>query len=571
MTVAKLAAPLGAGRRAWGWLAEPGRRIPVVSATMGLLWTVIMLCRLFVGGAVGLADNFDGHRLMCQLQVASVPNGHDVWAYLNPVYDTHVWYGEACSAGGTGEPYYSSEWYFLWLAKLLTPLFGYHHALDLRMLGIVVSVFFGVAIGLICAALPLPVWVRVLVVSLIGLFTADSAIAPYFISPLSEPAAIIGMLFIIAALLRLLRRNYATVSDLLLVSAAVLWTVVAKTQTITMFAGVLPAMLIRPVRFPLLAKIFRRRREPGMGPEPRPRLARRLVVGGLRRTPAFAICGLLVFGCLQFSASQSRWLTEIYYFHQVFETILPLGSDPKQDLRDLGVDESLAKYNGESILALSGPGEVPQGYREFLDTMSMGKIVEFYATHPGRIFAVLDKGLDAVTEARPGYLGNYLPDSGEPAYAHENRVFVGEALFTLFRPLRWVVFPVLWLGSLALGLWLAFHRRLGASGRGLGWVLAAMSLNTMAQLASVLLSDGMNDIVKHSVFVVYSTYLLFPLLVAALGALDKIGRPDQFLPDQRLPNTGVPWPWQRKRLRREERIRQEARRAAERERELEPV
>ncbi|WP_435582835.1 hypothetical protein [Amycolatopsis thermoflava] len=552
-------------RRTWSWLAEPGRRIPVVSTALGVLWTVIMLARLFVGGAVGLADNFDGHRLMCQLQVAAVPNGHDTWAYLNPVYDTHVWYGEACSAGGTGEPYLSSQWYFLWLAKLLTPVFGFDHALDLRVLGVVVSVFFGLAIGLICAALPLPVWVRVLVVSLIGLFTADSTIAPYFVSPLSEPAALIGMLLIVAALLRLLRRNFVTVADLLLVSAAVLWTVMAKTQTITMFAGVLPAMLVRPVRFPWLAKLRRTRRE--LGPEPPRGLPRRALVGALRRMPAVVICGLLVFGCVQFASSQSRWLTEIYHFHQVFGTILPLGSDPRQDLRDLGVDESLARYDGESILALSGPGEVPQGYREFLDDMSMTKIVGFYATHPARIFAVLDRGLDAVTQARPGYLGNYTPDSGKPAYSQENRVFAGGALFTLFRPVRWVVFPALWLGSLALGAWLALHRRLAAAGRSIGWLLVALSLNTVAQLASVLLSDGLNDIVKHSIFVVYSTFLLFPALVAALGAIDKIGRLDQFLPGQKLPNTGVPWPWQRRRARHVT----GAVRGGERERELEPV
>ncbi|WAL68484.1 hypothetical protein ORV05_12155 [Amycolatopsis cynarae] len=543
---------IGAGipaavRRGRGWLADPVRRVPVVSSAMGVLWTGIMLARLFVGGAIGLADNFDGHRLMCQLQVAQVPNGHEVWAYLNPFYDSHTFYGEACSAGGTGQAYYSSEWYFLWLAKLLTPLSGSGHALDLRMLGVVVSVFFGLAIGLICAACPLPIWARVVFVSLIGLFTADSAIAPYFISPLSEPAAIIGMLFIIAALLRLLRRNYATVPDLLLVSAAVLWTVTAKTQTITMFAGVVPAMLIRPVRFPLLSRLFKRP-ERSEGPT-RHRGVRKVLAAGLRRTPAVVICGLLVFACFQFAGAQSRWLREIYAFHQVFETILPLGPDPKRDLRDLGVDERLAGYDGRSILALSGPGEVPAGYREFLDTMNTAKIVEFYATHPSRIFAVLDQGLDGLTKARPDYLGNYLPESGEPPYSHENRVFAGEALFTLLRPVRWVVFPLLWLGSLVLGGWLAFHRRLGAAGRGIGWLLAGLSLNTMAQLASVLLSDGLNDIVKHSVFVVYSTYLLLPTLVAAVGATDMIGRPDQFLPGQKLPNTGLPWPWQRRRPR----------------------
>ena len=39
----------------------------------GIVWGLITLARLFVGGAVGMADNYDGHRLMCQLGVAPHP------------------------------------------------------------------------------------------------------------------------------------------------------------------------------------------------------------------------------------------------------------------------------------------------------------------------------------------------------------------------------------------------------------------------------------------------------------------------------------------------------------------
>ncbi|MFI1963487.1 hypothetical protein ACH429_05000 [Streptomyces pathocidini] len=531
------------------FLTDPRRRVLVTSCTMGLVWCSIMLGRLFLGNSVGLADNFDGHRLMCQLDVTRqpLPEGQPLWAWVTPTYDAYDYKGEACSSGGSGKPYLSTQWLLLIWAKYLTPVLGLPGALDLRALGVVCAVVFGLAIALLTAVMPLKVWVRVIVVSAIGLATVDSAIAPYFVSPLSEPAALLGMLFLLAAMLRMLRRNKTTMVDLLLVTAAALWTIFAKTQTVTLLIGVLPAMLIRPVHFPWISAVWRKsRNRPAHRADAatRHRGPRRVFVGLLRRLPAGAMCAVVAVGTLWFSGTQAAWLKEIYHVHQVFLTILPNSPDPEKDLEALGVDPSMAQYSGKTIIDSSGAVSSPH-YQHFIETVDDAQVIKFWATHPVRALKLADEGLEALTAARPGYLGNYLESSGEPAYAKDNRFILGGMAFTLLKPIRWIAFPGLWLGSLGLGAWLACHRRLGAAPRGIGLVLVTMSLNTMGQFGAVLLSDGQNDIVKHMILVVYSTFLLVPLLIAAIGAIDRIGTADQLAPDQVTPTTFVPWPWRR--------------------------
>src|SRR5262249_12978174 len=80
----------------------------------------------------------------------------------------------------------------LWIAKQLTGLFGAPGSLDLRVLGILFAVAVGAAVGWTARELPGPRWTRVLIASAIGLVADDSTIAPYFISPFSEPAALLG-------------------------------------------------------------------------------------------------------------------------------------------------------------------------------------------------------------------------------------------------------------------------------------------------------------------------------------------------------------------------------------------
>ena len=80
-----------------------GRHLIAAAVVTGVVWTGIVLARLFVGGAVGMGDQGDGRRLMCQLGVRNdAPFDANPSAFLYPTYVSHNWYGEACSADSAG-------------------------------------------------------------------------------------------------------------------------------------------------------------------------------------------------------------------------------------------------------------------------------------------------------------------------------------------------------------------------------------------------------------------------------------------------------------------------------------
>jgi hypothetical protein len=127
-----------------------------------------------------------------------------------------------------------------------------------------------------------------------------------------------------------------------------------------------------------------------------------------------------------------------------------------------------------------------------------------------------------MSAARPTYLGNYLPGGGRAPYAKECRICFAESLFTMAEPERWLVYPVLWGGTLLLGWFVARRGRSGIA-RATGVVLAATSAALIAQFWAVMLTEGGSDLQKHMVFVIYGTLLLGPLFVAAMGGFDQPG------------------------------------------------
>jgi hypothetical protein len=477
----------------------------------GFGWAVLMLVRLYVGGAVGLADNFDGHRLMCQLGVAPhpIPADQPLWAFITPRYDAYTWYGESCSAGGSGQPYLTTAVAPLWIAKFLTATLGNHvlglpGALDLRLLGPVYIATAAAAIGWCVHELPGRAWIRVLLASAIGLAVADSAFALDFISPLSDPAGLVGVLLLVPALLRLLRVERPGWRELAAVAAVTVWTIGAKTQLSSLLIAVVPCLLARPTAVPRMLRRIARRRTPAA------------IFG---RVPAAAVCaGLLVFTA-GFQQLQPRWLNEIVLYDAYFGELLGHSHHVQADLKALHLDPQLAKAAGSNVVAPNTAAATPY-YPDFLEHASFGKEMVFYAEHPWRLLGLTGRGLAGMDAPRPSYLGDYQADSGHAPYAQDCRVCVVEAAFTLAEPVRWIVYPLLWGGTLVAGLLLAIRKRRNVAARSVGGTLAALSAATMLQFYLVMFSDGQSDLPKHMVFTDFGTCLLGPLAVAAIVALD---------------------------------------------------
>ena len=464
------------------------RQVAVTAAVTGLLWTTVLLVRLLAGGAVGMADQGDSRRLLCQLGVrVDAPYQADRAVHLYPTWIAHDWYGEACRADAAGGVYRSSELVLLAIAKQLTPLLGLPGTLDLRALGVVCAVLTGAVVAALVVALPGGLVLRTAIASLVGLLAADSAVAQWFISPYSEPAALLGLLALCPALLLLWRHGRTTWPTLAAVGFLAAFVLSAKTQTV----GLLPALVLAVLWLP---------HHPGRS-------------GVAARLPGLALTVLLTGLSGYFVATSPSGFAEQNVYASVFGTILPQSPDPAGDLRDLGADASLADASGTSP---ETPGAASQRleYLEFREQVGTREVVAFYATHPGRLLATTRAGLRGVSQWRQDYLGSYLPSSGQPPRAIESRVHVYGSLFQGAPVAGLLLF---WVGTVYLGIRTARERRLLPAERGLGILAVVLAVGAFSHFWTVMLVVGFPDVYRHMVFTNLLLGLGLPLMICCVA------------------------------------------------------
>ncbi|MDH6119809.1 hypothetical protein ABH930_004570 [Kitasatospora sp. GAS204A] len=477
------------------------------AATAGF-WGVAMVARLFIGGAVGRGDDGSGHGLMCSLNLAPRRALPDPSAYFAPRFGAFRWAGEACAGVGGDRPYPSSQHLLLVVAKQFTALLGRPGELDLRVLALLCCCAFAVLIGLLVCVLPFHVRMRVAVASMVALATMDSAIAPFFDSPSAQPAVIVGMLGLLCALLRLARREYATVGGLLTVSAVALWTLAATRQSPALLVGVVVVMLWRGVRLSHPRLVRQDHDEAGCDG----RHAVSVLRGVASRVPALVLCAALAAAVVGFERQQSHADLGTSAYRQVFMEILPSAPSPPSALKSLGGDPSLAGYAGVPLAYVAGA----PGYAALSHHVDLPRIAQYYALHPKQLVKLADRSLARLTQPDPDAVGNYPLGHGNPHEQEDRLPFVALAL-SLTTPVRWLVYAPLWLGSAFLGLRIMRSRRLDAGGRGLGAALFATAAAAVGHFCAVILTDGASGPFQETVPTVYCTLLLIPLLFATLG------------------------------------------------------
>lgn len=231
-------------------LGPPSRRARyLIGIGLGAFWTLFLLVRLLVPGTVGLADETDGHRYLCQRGLQAV-RGTDypaLYSHVFTTYRTHTWYGETCGTyRGDETKYASSHEAVIWLGQQLNGLFGMPGALDLRTLTIMYAAAIGLAIGLTFALLPGSVLVRLLTTVGIGLVYSESVVAVYFVSPYAEPTVWCGFALLLPALLWYWRAPGISWPRIALVVGISFAIITAKTQAIGYLPAILLALLWRP-------------------------------------------------------------------------------------------------------------------------------------------------------------------------------------------------------------------------------------------------------------------------------------------------------------------------------------
>jgi hypothetical protein len=506
------------GRRARAAAArEVGPRVALAAVVTAVVWTGVLLLRLFAGGAVGLADQGDGHRLTCSLGVAPTqPWGVDARAHVWPTLQAQQWWGDACSAAGPQATYPSSEHVLLRAAKALTGPLGFPGALDLRALGVLCAVVVGIGLALWVLTLPGPLGHRVAVASLIGLVYADSSVAPWFVSPYAEPAAMLGILFLGPALLWLWRQERTQWVGLVTVAAVALFAATARSEAV----GLVPAAVVG------LVWVRSANREPGPAPA-RPvgrgvPWARRLVAAVRRlggrsarfarvRGIALAVAAALVVGAGAYLHAQPARVKLEHKYDAFFGELIPHSPSGKSDLARFGLPAKMIQASGTS---LSSPASVARtaGFDDWDRQVTMPKIWATYLRDPFRLVDLSTRGMHAIGAGRTNYLGNRMVGDGG-AVAHDDRVPV---FLTVFRAFDRVLplLALVWVLTLGWGVAAARAKAYTPAERGLGRFAVVLVLAITGEFWWILLGGGTGELVKNMELTMLLTALCFPVILA---------------------------------------------------------
>lgn len=487
----------------WRWIAPGGpaedpRGRWATAVAAGCLAVAVLLLHLFVPTVVGMGDQGDGQRLMCAFGVANTAP-YDYAAstqYVFTQWVPHRWAGEACGAGGSGEPYVSSQMLLVWPAVVLTPLFGWGAGIDTRAVGIVCVLVFGVLVALFVAFLPGRALFRLIAAALVVAVVGDGVFARFFVSPYSEAACFLGVLAMVVCLLAMWRRGDPTWLGMLLFSLATVFTITAKTQMVALLPAAALALLWRPLRARRgrgdpVAQARRRRGDPDPRagrPRPRGRVVPRLLGASL----VVALAGVAV----GYAAIQPRHFTLLNTYNAVFVEMLPHSPDPEGDLRWFGLPADWASSSGTTVASENAAVHRPD-FPRFTEEVSQGRIALFYVTHPARLVGMADRGLEAMTQPVLGYVGAYPPDVGAEPWQQEHRFPVVVVVSALLGTVPSAI-VLLQIVALALGLGLAFRRRqLGDRAAAFGATVVVTAVATWAQFWAVMLSEGASEIYKH--------------------------------------------------------------------------
>jgi hypothetical protein len=443
----------------------------------GVAAALVALLQLFVPTTRGLADNGDFIRLLCHVDVTPVTGDEaPLFQYVHVQNDPAV-----------GPPpfecdYRSTTEAVLWAGTVLTAASG-GDGLDLRAVGVLHAVAFGVATGILVAAVARGPGRIVLAAGAVVLL-GDGSIVAYFTSAYSEPTAIVGLV----ALAGLLAWWWRTGRSGLLAGACVVAVIVvgAKAQYGPIALLLAPALLVPPLAAPTTAARAWW-----------PRVVAALVV---------AVAGVVTLAARPSElAVANRW-------NAVFVEIVPEADDPAAALDRLGLPADAIAYAGANFWS-PGAGAENADVAALVDDVAEGDILAYYLAEPAHTVDLLARGVAAVGDPHLAYLGKTTADE-PPGSTDACRwcpvTVVGRALGA------WAAVPVLvvWIGVVVL----AIRERRWATSAPCRAALLCVAI-AASQLLVVAFGEGSWEMTKHLSLATTAT-----LLGAILAAAELVDR-----------------------------------------------
>ncbi|HEU5427537.1 MAG TPA: glycosyltransferase 87 family protein [Actinocrinis sp.] len=443
--------------------------------------SLLLGIRVYYPVPVGLADNSDGARLLCQIRAAPAGGWHNsaYWLYLRLVYYHD---GKPCT-----QAYTSSQLLVVKAARQLTALFFDDRILDLRFVAIINLLLWSGAVALIFAAAPGRRPARYGLAAGILAVLCDSIFADYIISPYSEPAAVTGTLYVIAGALWLRKATRSSIVGTAIFIFGGVFLCTAKTQSIGALAAIALLLALVPLGWAAGWRLSRR-------------LAAKAVILSVIALVVAAYPPKAVPGGL---AAETR-------FNLVFAEILPLDGHPARDIQLLGYPAAAVHYDHQPIwcVRIYDPTHAPLA-NQIERQISYTDIASFLLKEPTAALRVLEHSSTAGF-FKPQPTAVHCPDLNTRMGDYTESAHEGIAFDRRFVPLSLALtvagktgFPglvLLWVGCLAVAI-TARRRKVLAPLADL--VLFAGCLGVI-QFITAAFGDGV-DITKHMNLAVFGT------------------------------------------------------------------
>jgi len=432
-----------------------GRRLGAVVVL--ILLSSILTYQLLIPPVIGLADQGDYGRVFQRFGIDT-----DIADYSHRYFGHFIRTWKVDQKKAIRNGFLSPDVPLVGVSLALNTLLSKTGLYDIRCLALV-----RMAIFLAAAALILQLaWRHGLLVRAVAVFAfllvfADVGYVAYFNSGYSEPSSFLFGLLTIAFYLRLVASEgnpWANLSGLASCAALLVW---SKPQNILLgfVAGVAVLRLARAYR------------------TPRWRVGTRL-----------AAIGLMGCSILCRIVPPPDWYRDFVRYIAVFTNVLPFSPDPQEDLQELGLDPSLAKFAG-TLPWDKEPRESQKQLRQlFYSRIGDGALARFYLHHPGRIWTLLKASAPEGLWLRTG-LGNFEESTGLARFSYAQSFALRSNFARRHGPnhLGWFA---AWLGAvlcLAAAFWLrarAPARRLACEG--IAWLVVA----ALSQYATVAILQG---------------------------------------------------------------------------------
>lgn len=435
----------------------------------------ILIVTLLLPPIVGLADNGDFYKMMSKfgLEHGAQAREDRYFAYVDPIYVADP-QGAARYQKVWGQTLISSEILFMAAAVWINDLFYSGRIFHIQFLGLVHVLGFLAGIFLLLSGArdtnPLK---RALGVILSIVIFVDIGRTSYFNSAYTETASFLFFMLLIGAAMPVVFRRQYTPAWILLYFIAGFLLCYSRYPNALMY----PLLAL----FGVVMAIHSRK------------------VVGVAIAVLAAIAGsLLLWAFLRSAPSEYQ---QFSLYNHFFNALLPFSSDPAQDLKEFGLDQSLQKYSKTTYFQPESAVYDAEANRAIKQKISTQTIMRFYFRHPRRIVQAVFRSVPMGFAIRPGY-GNYEKSAGNPPGAVSKGFAVWSSLRELLIPKSfWLVAIILMLSAAN-----AFfpRRSLGETG-----FRVLLILICALQLVVTSIASDPSDIIRH----MFLFNLVFDLLL----------------------------------------------------------